>query len=165
LLTLLFVMVCWVPFRSHNFGDTLVILKAMLGIDAGHYQWMPVWLFRCLGLCIMGHFAGWCIEKRVGVAQLGKTAPERVYHKLRMLLARLDASSAGRALAGLRDPLRLMEKVLGWLGIEIQSHELSGAWAVTQEVSLAGTYIVLLAFLVVLFFAPLNGNPFIYFQF
>src|SRR5438445_512060 len=55
LLTLLFVMVCWVPFRSSSFGDTLLLLKAMAGIGAGRNQWLPVWLFWCLGLCVAGH--------------------------------------------------------------------------------------------------------------
>ncbi len=135
LLTLLFVMVCWVPFRSRSFGDTLALLKAMVGFGAGQYEWLPVWLFWCLGLCVVGHCLGWCIEKRASAVSLSGAAS------------------------------KLLDKSLGWLGLQIQTHQLSGSWAVPQKLTLAGTYLVAMVLLVTLFFAPLNGNPFIYFQF
>jgi alginate O-acetyltransferase complex protein AlgI len=161
MLTLLFVMVCWVPFRSHDFGDTLALLKAMAGVGAGHYQWLPVWLIPCVALCIFGHLAGWCIEKRLGAGGLEAAVVRQVDQAHRLSPARAGELPVGRPGA----PFRLIDNVLGWLGVEIQAHELSGAWLVTRQVTLAGAYLIALVLLVTLFFAPLNGNPFIYFQF
>ena len=161
MLTLLFVMVCWVPFRSHGFADTVALLKAMTGFGAGHYQWLPIWLIPCVALCFIGHLAGWCIEKRLGAGGLEAAVMRRVDRTPGLTPAHLGP------LAGVRPgaPFRLMDQVLGWLGVEIHSHDLSGSWLVTRKVTLAGTYFIALVLLVTLFFAPLNGNPFIYFQF
>ena len=65
--TLFFVILCWVPFRSRSFADTLTIVKSLFGMGAGHYGFIPVWLFRCLILCVVGHLLGlsW-LEWRVG---------------------------------------------------------------------------------------------------
>ncbi len=164
ILTLLFVMICWVPFRSRGFGDTLALLKAMAGAGAGHYQWLPFWLFPCLGLCVLGHFAGWCIEKRALTEPRAETIIQRNGVTPSVARARPAASkaSAPRESYAL---FRLIDKAFAWLGLEIQAHELSGAWVVGRKVTLAGSYLVAFLLLVTLFFAPLNGNPFIYFQF
>jgi alginate O-acetyltransferase complex protein AlgI len=58
LVTLLFVVLCWVPFRSRSFADTITIMKSLCGFGAGPYEFLPVWLFRCLALCIVGHLLG-----------------------------------------------------------------------------------------------------------
>lgn len=67
-LTLLFVMVAWVPFRCHSFGETVIMLKSMAGIAQGNYNWIPVWLYYALALCVVGHFLGWRIEKQISQA-------------------------------------------------------------------------------------------------
>ncbi|HLH52761.1 MAG TPA: MBOAT family O-acyltransferase [Verrucomicrobiae bacterium] len=59
LLTFTFVVLCWVPFRSRSFADTLTIFRSLAGFGPGHYQFLPVWLFRCLVLCILGHLLGY----------------------------------------------------------------------------------------------------------
>jgi alginate O-acetyltransferase complex protein AlgI len=128
LLTLLFVVICWVPFRSANLGDTVLMFKAMAGVGAGNYQWLPTWLFWCLGLCALAHWLGWLVEKYAGADWLKR-------------------------------------KSLGYLGLEIRAHQLSGMWLVPGRVTVAGTYLVALVVLAILFFAPLDDNPFIYFQF
>jgi alginate O-acetyltransferase complex protein AlgI len=58
LLTLLFVVLCWVPFRSRSFVDTITIMKSLFGFGAGPYTFIPVWLFRCLIICALGHLLG-----------------------------------------------------------------------------------------------------------
>lgn len=165
LVTLLFVMACWVPFRSRNFAETLVILKAMAGAGSGQYQWIPVWLFRCLGLCLIGHFIGWLIEKRAGVAWLEKAVVREFNQEPRVPAARFGESDSGGARAESYVPFRVLDRLLEWLGVEIRAHELSGAWAVPRKATIAGAYVMALVLLLVIFFAPLNANPFIYFQF
>jgi len=74
--TLLFVMACWVPFRSRSFAGTVTIFKTMIGINAGHYDWLPVWLFYCVALCAIGHLFGWLIERGLGPkASFGLAGP------------------------------------------------------------------------------------------
>ncbi len=165
MLTLLFVTVCWVPFRSRRFGDTIALLKTMAGLGAGHYQWLPFWLFPCVVMCVIGHFAGWCIEQRAAMARWAEGVVQRIGQPAGGARHRLRASGAGGAHGGWDAPYRLMNKALAWLGLEIQTHELSGAWVSARKVTLPGSYFVALVLLLTLFFAPLNGNPFIYFQF
>jgi alginate O-acetyltransferase complex protein AlgI len=131
LLTLLFIMACWVPFRSHSLADTTVILKALCGFAAGHSNWIPVWLFRCLALCVLGHAVGWSVERSL-------VAPR---------------------------PLQPLGALLQWVGLTIENHPISGPALVAARVRVAGVYLFSLALLLVAFFAPLNTNPFIYFQF
>lgn len=165
LVTLLFVMICWVPFRSHSFGDTLVLMKAMVGIGAGHYHWLPVWLFRCLGLCLLGHAIGWCIEKRLGAAQVQTAVIRKIELEPEVRATRFGRSDSGGSQVEPSERFSPMDKLLGWMGVEIQAHGLSGAWMVPARVTAIGAYAVTLLVLVTLFFAPLNSNPFIYFQF
>ncbi|HEX4644781.1 MAG TPA: MBOAT family protein [Verrucomicrobiae bacterium] len=149
LLTMTFVMVCWVPFRSASFSDTVLLLKRMAGFGAGHYQWLPIWLFVWLGLCVLGHWIGWCIEKRAVVAGWGNAV----------------MPGEGRAQAETHAPFRPLNTLFNWLGIEIETHELSGAWLVPKRVTVAGAYAMAMVILMILFFAPFDDNPFIYFQF
>jgi MBOAT, membrane-bound O-acyltransferase family len=165
LLTLLFVMVCWVPFRSSSFEDTLLMLKALVGVGAGHYRWLPVWLFWCLGLCLLGHLVGWCNEKRLSAALPENAAIEENLQENRRPVAPVGEAVALGAKAEHRALFRLRDKLFGWLGMEFEAHELSGAWLVPAKVTIAGAYVVAMAVLVILFFAPLDDNPFIYFQF
>jgi alginate O-acetyltransferase complex protein AlgI len=62
--TMLFVMVTWVPFRAKSFRDTMSILKSMAGFAPGRYNWISVWLFYTIILCVIAHFVGWLIERR-----------------------------------------------------------------------------------------------------
>jgi hypothetical protein len=164
-LTLLFVMLCWVPFRSASFGDTMVIFRAMAGVGAGHYQWLPAWLFWCLCLCILGHWMGWYVERRKLAMQLATntgnelaledlqpiaTSPETITKRVQNNLPRLSG---------------FWNRLAGSLGMNFETHELSGSWLVPVKVTVAGAYAVALLVLVILFFAPLDDNPFIYFQF
>jgi alginate O-acetyltransferase complex protein AlgI len=65
MMTLLFVMLCWVPFRCRSLGDTVTVVKAMVGLKAGCYGWTPIWLLYCAALCAAGHLIGWCVENRM----------------------------------------------------------------------------------------------------
>ena len=62
-LTLLFVMVCWVPFRCQSFASTWSVWKAMFGVSCGAYQWVNIWVPRAVIFCAVGHLIGWLIEK------------------------------------------------------------------------------------------------------
>jgi alginate O-acetyltransferase complex protein AlgI len=57
-LTLLFVMVCWVPFRSKSFSDTVLLLRTMVGAGHGNYSWVPIWVLYALIICVVGHLLG-----------------------------------------------------------------------------------------------------------
>jgi alginate O-acetyltransferase complex protein AlgI len=131
LLTLFFVMICWVPFRSQSFSDTMIIIKSMFGMGVGNYEFIPVWLFRCLALCVLGHLCGLFIERHVS----GKPT------------------------------LVPGEKLFDWLGFRVENHPVSGAFAVPDRVTVCGVYAIGVVVLMLFFFAPLNTNPFIYFQF
>lgn len=160
LLTLLFVMVCWVPFRSASFGDTLLLLKALAGVGAGHYQWLPEWLFWGVGLCIVGHLIGWWIGNRAGTALREKAVGGGL-----AALPTAEPREVGAKPAGTEPRARLGDWLLSRLGLQIEAHELSGAWLVPSRITVVGAYAAALVVLAVVFFAPLDDNPFIYFQF
>lgn len=164
-LTLLFVMVCWVPFRSSSFSDTVVLLKAMAGFGAGHYQWLPVWLFYCLGLCFFGHLIGWQIEKRAEAARLKHAVQGELPQENEVIASTIHEAGTGQLEKEPQPMIQLRNKLLGWLGLKVEAHELSGTWLVPGKVTIAGSYVVAMVVFVILFFAPFDDNPFIYFQF
>ena len=56
-LTLLFVVLCWIPFRAARFGDTLVILKGMLRFVGGA-SFPPDAIVIALTLVVPAHLMG-----------------------------------------------------------------------------------------------------------
>jgi hypothetical protein len=136
-----------------------------VGVGAGHYQWLPVWLFWCLGLCLLGHLVGWCNEKRLSAALPENAGLGENLQENSMPVTLVEEGVVARLKAESRAVFRLRDKLLGWLGMEFEAHELSGSWLVPSKVTIAGAYVVAMAVLAILFFAPLDDNPFIYFQF
>jgi len=63
--TLLFVMLCWVPFRSPDFATTREILRRLFTLDAAGAHFVPVLLFPCLALVALGHAIGSAIDAAV----------------------------------------------------------------------------------------------------
>lgn len=62
--TFLFVSFAWVPFRAESFGDTLLMLKKMVGLGAGDgVTWVPDAFFWCLPPLLIGHAIGVLIER------------------------------------------------------------------------------------------------------
>jgi alginate O-acetyltransferase complex protein AlgI len=62
--TLLFVTLCWVPFRAPDFATTIAMLRALFGSGLGHNIWWPVVLAWSIGLVIIGHLAGTFLPAR-----------------------------------------------------------------------------------------------------
>jgi alginate O-acetyltransferase complex protein AlgI len=83
-LTLVFVMLCWVPFRAATFGQTTTILAGLFGRPEGRAFWVPEYLFWALGLMAFGHYVGWRLQSP-GVARA---------------LAWFDAQPAGDEISG-----------------------------------------------------------------
>jgi alginate O-acetyltransferase complex protein AlgI len=83
-LTLLFVMICWVPFRAASFEAGTTMLHAMFVATDG-VRWMPTKLFQALAVILAGHVVGWMLMR---ASAGGSSARER----LAALLARLGAS-------------------------------------------------------------------------
>ncbi|HEY2387100.1 MAG TPA: MBOAT family protein [Candidatus Binatia bacterium] len=83
-LTLLFVMLCWIPFRAPNVGATLVMLKGCFVPHDG-VVWLPTALGWCLVLLVIGHIVGATLDRvveesrrlpalvRTGLAMVGAT--------------------------------------------------------------------------------------------
>ncbi len=62
-MTLLFVMLCWVPFRSADWETTRAFFAALAGIGEGTNVWIPSVLFAALPLVLLGHAAGIALEQ------------------------------------------------------------------------------------------------------
>jgi alginate O-acetyltransferase complex protein AlgI len=77
LLTLLFVMLCWVPFRAPNFAATRTMLASLVGLGRGRDEWWTVMLPWAVGLTMAGHLIGVLIANDSAL--------------LRRWLARIDA--------------------------------------------------------------------------
>ena len=64
-MTLLFVMLCWIPFRAARLGDTIQILRGMFTL-AGGASFPADAVFVALGLVIPAHLVGLCLASAVG---------------------------------------------------------------------------------------------------
>jgi alginate O-acetyltransferase complex protein AlgI len=62
-LTLLFVMLCWVPFRAIDFDGTIAMLRSLFGLGDGRNVWWPVVLAWGLALAIAGHLIGMALAR------------------------------------------------------------------------------------------------------
>jgi len=57
-MTLLFVMIAWIPFRATSFSDTWTILRAMVGSGPGHAHFVHVAFFWCIPVLVVAHVVG-----------------------------------------------------------------------------------------------------------
>jgi hypothetical protein len=55
--------------------------------------------------------------------------------------------------------------LLSLFGLKIEEVSLSGAYVIPNQVTTPGVYLIAMACLMIFLFAPMNTNPFIYFQF
>jgi alginate O-acetyltransferase complex protein AlgI len=58
LMTLVFVVLCWVPFRAAHFGDTIEFLRRMLTMSGGGGSFPAVAVYVALALVVPAHFLG-----------------------------------------------------------------------------------------------------------
>jgi hypothetical protein len=86
---------------------------------------------------------GWC----AALVVLGHLAGQ-------LALPRSSSGGAGRR-----------SRVLETLGMDVCESAIAGAWLIPARPTAAGAYCITLLLLIVLYFAPLATNPFIYFQF
>ena len=66
-ITLLFVMLAWVPFRAVTFPATLTLLRALFGLSEGKNVWYPTALAWALSAVVVGHVAGILMDRRPDV--------------------------------------------------------------------------------------------------
>jgi alginate O-acetyltransferase complex protein AlgI len=131
-LTFLFLMMSWVPFRAHTFETTSLMLRKMFLVgDLRGGLWYPTWLWWLGGAVVLGHLIGLMQEK---------------------------------AENGTRQP-GILDHALDFVGFKVENTPISGAYFVPCRVTVAGSYLISMALLILFYFAPMNVNPFIYFQF
>jgi alginate O-acetyltransferase complex protein AlgI len=63
--TFLFVLLCWVPFRSPDWPTTEAMLRKMLSPGAQGVLFVPAALFGCLALVALGHAIGTLLDRAV----------------------------------------------------------------------------------------------------
>jgi alginate O-acetyltransferase complex protein AlgI len=56
--TFMFVIWMWVPFRARTFAGAMTMWTGMLGMGAGGVLWLPSMLAPCVALVVLGHWAG-----------------------------------------------------------------------------------------------------------
>ena len=66
-MTLGFVTLCWVPFRSPDWPTTIEMFRSLFGLGAGNNVWWPLVLGTSVMLVVAGTFAGVAIEKKRNV--------------------------------------------------------------------------------------------------
>jgi alginate O-acetyltransferase complex protein AlgI len=78
--TFLFVLLCWVPFRSPDWPTTALVLTRMFSPDAEGVRWIPTALFTSGALVALGHLVGAALERagKPGPAAAWADAVERV---------------------------------------------------------------------------------------
>lgn len=129
--TFLFVIVCWVPFRSTSFDTTRLMLSRMFTLDAQGATWLPSLLIPALTLAAAGHLIGGLIARSL-----------------------TDDTAARR-----------LDRLLTPFGARLQVDPISGAYVCLSVQTIAGSFLCALWVLALLYFAPVNTTPFIYFQF
>jgi alginate O-acetyltransferase complex protein AlgI len=99
-LTCLFVVLCWVPFRSPDWSTTQLVLAKLFAIEGGGALWMPTALGMCVALLAIGHAIGAVLDRSAE----GAPAPAWLARALRGLGWELqtDAISGWYLVLGLR---------------------------------------------------------------
>jgi hypothetical protein len=82
-----------------------------------------------------------------------------------VVIAHIVGLELGRAAKGKSPIAPVLQRLMTLAGLRVAANPLSGVFVTLDEVTVGGTYLVAAAVAAVLLFAPLNANPFIYFQF
>lgn len=132
LLTLTFVTLCWVPFRSTSWESTKVIFGKLFFVgNAQGIEWYPTWLGIYGAMALAAHVIG-----------------------VRIISSRRGSLEA-KPLGGICE----------MLGCVLVGNAMTGLWISFRKVTVAGVFVIALIMLLVFLLAPMNSNPFIYFQF
>ena len=135
--TYAFVCVGWVFFRAPDFGSAFVILGKLCGIGAEGIRYAYLPLFLLLPLVAAAHWVG------AQAGGLPLVRPRRV---------RAPAWAAGLyARAG--------------VPFAVRPHPAAGVYVLLPLPGFVGTFVLTAWLLVILLFAAVQSNPFIYFQF
>lgn len=70
-ITFLFVVLCWIPFRSADFQTTMTILERMFRWDSTGARWYPEILLWVVPLAVAGHLLGVWIERTIAAGASG----------------------------------------------------------------------------------------------
>jgi alginate O-acetyltransferase complex protein AlgI len=105
-LTLVFVMLCWIPFRAPDFRSTIDILTGMLTLRHGAI-WYPVILPAIVALVIAGHILGTMIARSA-------SSPDSTVSRL---LRAIDAET-------------LRDEISGWY-VRLGTSNVAGAFVVS----------------------------------
>jgi alginate O-acetyltransferase complex protein AlgI len=82
-ITLVFIVLCWVPFRAPTFGITWTIARGLCGLGPGRVGFVSVTFWWTAALVATAHFLGAAVERAAGA-----TAPNT---RVDRILARFDA--------------------------------------------------------------------------
>ena len=75
--TLLFAVVCWVPFRARDLPTTLAVLRKLFGLGGPGTLWVSTPVIGLALLVVLGHLAGLRLAREVGAS-----APSRAFSEL-----------------------------------------------------------------------------------
>lgn len=117
LLTLVFALTLWVPFRADSLAKTWLIWSRMFFPHGQAFGYYPTWLWFSLGVAVLAHW-------------VGARTPD-----------------------------------LSRLGMVLYNNGISGPYYVFERLTFVGAYLLCTWVLILVYFAPLNFSPFIYFQF
>lgn len=99
-MTLAFVTLCWVPFRSPDWPMTVEMFRSLFGLGAGRNVWWPLVLGTSLVLVIAGSGVGLALERK------------------RNVLAPIDATLAVDVISGMY-PVFRMRTVAGGFAVAV----------------------------------------------
>jgi alginate O-acetyltransferase complex protein AlgI len=72
-MTLLFVVLCWIPFRATHFGDTVQFIRGMFTHGGGTTTFAPEVIYIAMALVIPAHLMGLYLARQAGRASAGFT--------------------------------------------------------------------------------------------
>jgi alginate O-acetyltransferase complex protein AlgI len=139
-ITYSFICLCWVFFRSADFGTSLTIISKLAGLSQGGVRYLFLPLLLLLPLIIAAHYVG-ALTERLAAGQAGITRRIPTPAFLRRLYSASQWPFATRP------------------------HKNAGIYILAPLPTFWGAISLTLWVLLVFLFASLNTQPFIYFQF
>jgi alginate O-acetyltransferase complex protein AlgI len=136
--TYVYVCLCWVLFRAHDFQSAMVIMRKMVGIDSAGVQYVYLWLYLILPFIVAAHligrYANQGVEQVVGQRRMYAPAWARRFYP-------------------------------GSSRFAVRPHPKAGTYALLPTNGFALGFCLTTWIVVFYLFAAIDSSPFIYFQF
>jgi alginate O-acetyltransferase complex protein AlgI len=138
-ITYSFVCFAWIFFRAQSLGDSVVVIRKVLGLASGGIQWVYSPLLELIPLIVVAHLIG------LGTAKVATLSSSKRRVRPPRWLAPVFAGNGER--------------------LAVRPHNAAGLYCLLPVPSLAGGFVIGLWSIALYLFAALNTSPFIYFQF